>query len=441
MEKGKAKLVIKEFQDNELPKDIIKRKIISVDTDSKSIIAIYGPRQSGKTYYFYQLIEELITKNGIKKDKILYVNFEDERLMPFQISDFELLLDAYYELYPENKGEKIYLFFDEVQNIEHWEIAVRRIYDKENARLFITGSSSKLLSKEIASSLRGRTLSYEMLPFSFEEVLIANEVEVTPEIQYSKSRFRVKAILEDYMKFGGFPRVVLEKVDTTRIKLLQEYLNTLLVRDILERFSIRNPTLIKEIIRYSLSNTAKILSVSNLYKIYKQKQGITKRTAINYVRMLEDVMLLFLVPKFSRSLKEQIRNPNKEYIIDNGLRVAAGFYLSDDIGIAMENVVFLKLKQDRMNDPLSEIFYWSNPKSEVDFVLRSGANVKALIQVTYASSKDEVNSRETNGIISASSELHCNNLLVITWDYEAEEKIKGKKIKFIPLWKWLLNLN
>ena len=441
MEKGKAKLVIKEFQDNELPKDIIKRKIISVDTDSKSIIAIYGPRQSGKTYYFYQLIEELITKDGIKKDKILYVNFEDERLMPFQLSDFESLLDAYYELYPENKGEKIYLFFDEVQNIERWEIAVRRIYDKENARLFITGSSSKLLSKEIASSLRGRTLSYEMLPFSFEEVLIANEVEVTPEIQYSKSRFRVKAILEDYMKFGGFPRVVLEKVDTTRIKLLQEYLNTLLVRDILERFSIRNPTLIKEIIRYSLSNTAKILSVSNLYKIYKQKQGITKRTAINYVRMLEDVMLLFLVPKFSRSLKEQIRNPNKEYIIDNGLRVAAGFYLSDDIGIAMENVVFLKLKQDRMNDPLSEIFYWSNPKSEVDFVLRSGANVKALIQVTYASSKDEVNSRETNGIISASSELHCNNLLVITWDYEAEEKIKGKKIKFIPLWKWLLNLN
>ena len=107
----------------------------------------------------------------------------------------------------------------------------------------------------------------------------------------------------------------------------------------------------------------------------------------------------------------------------------------------MENVVFLKLKQDHMNDPLSEIFYWSNPKSEVDFVLRSGANVKALIQVTYASSKDEVNARETNGIISASSELHCNNLLVITWDYEAVETIKGKKIKFIPLWKWLLNLN
>ena len=441
MEKWKAKLVIKEFQDNELPKDIIKRKIISVDTNSKSIIAVYGPRQSGKTYYFYQLIEELITKDGIKKDKILYVNFEDERLMPFQLSDFESLLDAYYELYPENKGEKIYLFFDEVQNIERWEIAVRRIYDKENVRLFITGSSSKLLSKEIASSLRGRTLSYEMLPFSFEEVLIANKVDLTSNIEYSKSRFRIKAILEDYIKFGGFPRVVLEKVDTTRIRLLQEYLNTLLVRDILERFSIRNPTFIKEIIRYSLSNTAKILSVSNLYKIYKQKHGVTKRTAINYVRMLEDVMLLFLVPKFSRSLKEQIRNPNKEYIIDNGLRMAAGFYLSDDIGIAMENVVFLKLKQDRMNDPLSEIFYWSNPKSEVDFVLRSGAKIKALIQVTYASSKDEVNARETNGIITASSELHCNNLLVITWDYEAVETVKGKKINFIPLWKWLLNLN
>ena len=159
---------------------------------------------------------------------------------------------------------------------------------------------------------------------------------------------------------------------------------------------------------------------------------------INYVRTLGDVMLLFLVPKFSRSLKEQIRNPNKEYIIDNGLRMTTGFYLLDDIGIAMENVVFLKLKQDRMNDPLSEIFYWSNPKSEVDFVLKSGANVKALIQVTYASSKDEVNARETNGIIIASSEFHCNNLLVITWGYEVVETIKCKKIKFIPPWKWLL---
>jgi hypothetical protein len=440
MEKDKAKLVIKEFQESELPKDIIKRKTISINTDSASIISVYGPRQSGKTYLFYQLIEELITKKRIKKDRILYVNFEDERLMPFQLSDFESLLDAYYELYPQNKDERVYLFFDEVQNIEHWEIAVRRIFDKEMVRIFITGSSSKLLSKEIASSLRGRTLSYELLPFSFEEVLLANGIKLAPDIQYSKSRFRIKTILEDYMKFGGFPRVVLEKVDTTRIKILQEYLNTLLVKDLLERFSIRNQALIKEIIRYSLSNVARTLSISNLYKLYTQKQGITKRTAINYVRMLEDVMLLFLIHKFSRSPKEQVRNPDKEYVVDNGLRTVAGFYLSDDFGRNMENTVFLKLRQTRMEDPLLEIFYWGNPKGEVDFVLRSGSRIKTLIQVTRVSSKDEVKPRETNSLIMASNELRCNDLLVITWDYDAEEKIQEKKIKFIPLWKWLLDL-
>jgi hypothetical protein len=440
MEKEKAKLVINEFQESELPKDIINRKIIHVDLNSRSIISVYGPRQSGKTYYFYQLIEELITKEKIKKDRILYVSFEDERLMPFQLSDFEQLLEAYYELYPENKENTVYLFFDEVQNIDHWEIAIRRIYDREKVRIFLTGSSSKLLSKEIASSLRGRTLSYEMLPFSFEEILLVNNIKLDRNFQYTALRFKIKALLKDYMKFGGFPRVVLEKTDITRIRLLQEYLNTLLVRDIFERFSVRNKPLIKELIRYSLSNMTKLLSISNVYKMHKQKQGITKRTAINYIRMLEDVMLLFLIPKFSRSLKEQLRNPSKGYIVDNGLRMAAGFYMSDDLGIMMENTVFIKLREKRTYDPLLEIFYWSNQESEVDFVLRSGPAVTTLIQVTYASSRDEIMLREISGIINASEDIHCNNLLIITWDYENEEKIQDKKIKFIPLWKWLLDV-
>ncbi len=439
MDKEKAKLVIKEFQESESPKDIVKRKIIKIDTNSKSIISVYGPRQSGKTYYFYQVIDGLVG-GGVPKDRILYVNFEDERLMPFELADFERLLDAYYELYPQNKDAEIYLFLDEVQNIEHWEIAVRRIYDKERVRLFITGSSSRLLSKEIATSLRGRTLSYEMLPFSFEEVLLAKGIEITKDIQYSKLRFQIKSALEGYLKFGGFPRVVLERVEITRIRLLQEYLNTLLARDISERFAIRNQALIKDIIRFSLSNVARLLSISSLYKTYKQKQGITKRTVMNYVRILQEVMLLFLIPKFSRSPKEQIRNPDKEYLVDNGLRTAAGFYLSDDLGRTMENAVFLKLKESRINDPLLEIFYWNDRKSEVDFVLRGGTKVKALIQVTYVSSKEELNSREIAGILSASKEFKCDNLLIITWDYEAEEKTEGKTIKFVPLWKWLLNL-
>ncbi len=361
--------------------------------------------------------------------------------MPFSVADFSPLLDSYYELYPKNKDAVKYLFFDEVQNIENWEMAVRRIYDKEKVRMFITGSSSKLLSREIASSLRGRTISYEMLPFSFEEVLSANGINASTETAYSKDRFEIKRLLDDYIKFGGFPRVVFEKSEITRIRILQEYLNTLLARDILERFSIRNKVLIREIIRFSISNATKLISVSNLYKTYKQKGAITKRTAINYVSILEEVMLIFLVPKFSVSLKAQMRNPDKEYLIDNGLRTASGFYISEGKGIMMENAVFLHLRELHNKDPMLEIFYWDNPNNSADFILKRGKKPVAVIQTTYASSREKIKQGEIDGVLSAGKELNCNNLLIITWDYELLQKVDSKKIKFIPLWKWLLDID
>jgi len=229
MKKDVLKRLIVEFHESELP-ELIERNM-DVDLETRKIISIIGPRRCGKTYYLYYLMKKLI-QQGVDKTRLLYINFEDERILPFSVKEFDLILEAYFELYPENKGEEIYAFFDEIQNVDGWEVAVRRIYDGEKMRIFVTGSSSKLLSKEIATALRGRTISYELQPFSFLEILTAKGVEITPDLPYSSKRFYVKKLLDEYMKFGGFPEVVLEDNESTKIRILQEYLNTVFFRDL-----------------------------------------------------------------------------------------------------------------------------------------------------------------------------------------------------------------
>src|SRR3989344_4300528 len=176
------KLIIKEFHEKDIPK-IVERELSIPETNK--IVSIIGSRRAGKTFYFYQLMKKL----NVPKDKILYINFEDDRIMPLALKDMDSLLEAYFELYPNNKKSKIYLFFDEIQNIDKWEVYIRRIYDNENVKIWVTGSSSKLLSKEIATSLRGRTLAFELYPLSFKEFLQFNNHHVDKDIWYSKERF------------------------------------------------------------------------------------------------------------------------------------------------------------------------------------------------------------------------------------------------------------
>lgn len=365
---------------------------------------------------------------------MLYINFEDERILPFSVKEFDLILEAYFELYPENKGKKIYAFFDEIQNVNGWEVAVRRMYDREKIRIFITGSSSKLLSKEIATALRGRTISYELQPFSFLEILRAKGIDVTPNLLYSSKRFHIKKLLNEYMKFGGFPEVVLENDETTKIRILQEYLNTIFFRDLVERYSVRNTILLKEIIRFLTSNISRYFSVSKFYKLAKQNFKVTKRTILNYCSYLEDVRLTLFVKKFG-TLKEQMVNPRKIYCIDVGFKTASGFYTSEDLGRIAENLVFLKLRERQLRDPLVEIYYWKQ-KQEVDFIVKRGKKVEEIIQVCW--DVEEAKEREIKGILNAAEFFKIKKGIIITGDFEGEELIEGVKIEYVPLWKWLL---
>lgn len=314
-------------------------------------------------------------------------------------------------------------------------MAVRRIYDREKMRIFVTGSSSKLLSKEIATALRGRTISYELQSFSFLEILTAKGVEITPDLPYSSKRFYVKKLLDEYMKFGGFPEVVLQGKENTKIRILQEYLNTVFFRDLVERYSVRNTILLKELIRFLVSNISRYFSVSRFYKLAKQKSKVTKRTILNYCSYLEDVRLILFVKKFG-TLKEQMVSLRKVYCIDVGFKTASRFCTSEDFGRIAENLVFLKLRERQLRDPLTEIYYWQ--KHEVDFVVKRG-KVEEIIQVCW--DIEEAKEREIEGLLEASRFFGIKRGVIVTGDFEGEEEVEGVKIEYIPLWKWLFSMS
>lgn len=436
MDREIIKQIIKESQETHFPK-IIPREI-KIPLSSQKIITITGPRRSGKTYLLLLLMQKLVSK-GVPVEKFLYINFDDPRLLPCNAKDLEIILESYYELYPELKDKTNFVFFDEIQNVTDWEIGVRRIYDTRKFNIFLTGSSSKLLSKEIATHLRGRAINFEILPFSFTEFLSAKGVKLDKHSIYSSERFSIKKYLEEYLKTGGFPEVVLEKNPDLKIRILKEYLETMFFRDLIERYNVKNQKLIRELVRYLTTNTASLFSLNAFYRWIRQTYPVTKRTLINYVSFLEDIGLFFLVRKYSYSLKEQIQTPRKCYIIDNGFRTVYGFKFNEDKGKILENTVFLNLLHRRTKNPLIEIFYWQDyRKREVDFVIAKERKIETLIQVCANVDDFKTKEREVSSLLKISSELKCKNLLVITLEYESEEKYGTKTVIFKPLWRWLI---
>ena len=422
-------------------KDTIKKLIIlSQERDVKlverdleihfagKINTIIGPRRAGKTFFIHQNINQLKSEN---KDKIIYINFEDERLLPIEKEDLDLILESYYELYPENTDKKLYVFFDEIQVVPFWHLFVRRIYDQENVEICVTGSSSKLLSKEIATQLRGRTLTYVIFPYSFKEFLKAKCVTLERHFEHTPLRYQVKKLLQEYIEFGGFPEIA-DKDEFLKTKILQEYFDLIFYKDLVERYKIRNFDMVKEMMLYLVNNFSSYFSTNKYYNLLKsQGKKVGKNTLFTYTACMTDINFIFLVPKYGK-LKEQFANPKKVYVIDTGLINAVAFKVSRDIGRLYENAVFVELKRKN-----KKVYYWKN-KYECDFVVKEGERIEEVIQVCYDLT-EENKAREINGISEAMDELHLKEGLIITGDFEGEETITGKKISYKPLWKWLLS--
>ncbi len=413
------KYLIKEFHEMELP-ILHKRDLVIPKT--KKIVTLAGARRAGKTFYFYQLMTDII--KIVPKERVIYINFEDDRILPLDVKELDSILESYYELYPENKEKEIYIFFDELQNIESWEVYIRRVYDKEKVRLFITGSNSKLLSREIATSLRGRTLTFNIFPLSFKEFLKFNQIQLDKNTVYSKERFKIKKLFERYLNLGGFPEVVLEK-NRLEHKILNNYFEMMIYKDIVERFSVRNTALLKTLTKFLLTNISKQFSINAYYTSLKETTSVGKETIFEFISHLEEANMISLMSLFSYSLKKQQANPKKIYCIDNGLRNAVSFKFSRDEGRLAENLVFIELKRRE-----KETYYWKN-KGEVDFIIKNKNQSLTAINVSYT---DEVDEREVKSLLEFKKEFKNRDLIILTKDIEKKEK----GVRFVPLWKWML---
>ena len=428
-------------------KDIFKKIIIEMQKikvsfiqrqlklpfDFKKVITLYGPRRCGKTYLFYQTIRELLDK-GIPSNRVLYINFEDERILPFEKDDWELLLDTYFELYPENLTKKIYLFLDEVQEVPYWEKFVRRVSEKENYQIFLTGSSSKLFSTEIATALRGRTVSYFLMPFSFGEFLRFKNLELEKHFEYSSIRHKIKKLFWEYLQFGGFPEVI-EKDELFKTQILQGYFELIFYKDIVERYKIRNFTLMKDLMRYLISHFSSLFSITGYYNFLKSSGlKIGKDTLFEYLSCLEEVNFIKLVPLFDFSLKRQMVNPKKIYCIDTGLINAVSFQFSENRGRYLENLVFLELLRQK-----KQIYYFrDNKDNEIDFLIAQDRKPIQLIQVVTSLKEQKAKEREVVPLISSAKELKVEQCLILTEDEKTEINAGKLKIKVLPVWSWLL---
>ena len=436
MIKEEIKNYLINFQKNELPTLIERELEIGKIKKIKSII---GPRRAGKTFFMYQEIKRL-RESGIKKENILYLNFEDPKLIEVNFKEIEEIIKLHWQLYPASIKEKLHIFIDEPQNIKNWEIAVRALHDN-SFDVYISGSSSKLLSKEIATSLRGRSISHILLPFSFREFLKMKETVFDIARLSSKEKANLLALFNEYLEYGGFPEIISENKEN-KIKIIKEYLDLIVYKDIVERYKIKNVRLIRWLINSLIASFSKEFSIHKIYLTLKSRGlRLSKNTLYSYFSMLEDSMFVYSLPKFNYSIRKKEFSINKAYLCDMGFTKI--IEISKDSGRKIENIVFLELLKQKNKIPLIDIFYWKNQQQEeVDFVVKQGTKLKQLIQVCSDFSNFETKKREIRALIKASKELKCKNLVVITEDYEKEEIVEWfgtkRKIRIIPIWKWLL---
>ena len=391
------------------------------------ITSIIGPRRSGKTFYLLYLLNS-------KYQKALYLNFELLFLKKLSANEFFEIM----KLHEEIKGytPKI-LLLDEIQEVKDWQTLLRTLLDY-GYEIIVTGSSSKLLSKEIATQLRGRSISYLLLPFSFREFLKAKNFKSEKFLTFEE-KGKTLRFLREYLDFGGFPEVVLSNNRFQKEKLLKTYFDEIFLKDFVERHEIKSIELGRLLFEFIFQNFSKEISIKNIQKYLEKRVPFSKKTIYSYLENVVDTLSVFFLDRFSISVYVRKSWPKKIYIADTGSSIPLSF--SGDIGKKMENTVFLELLRKTNDRPLMEIFYWKDYRGrEVDFVVKEGLKVKQLIQVTYASGRDEIEKREIKSLLKASGSLRCKNLLCITWDFEGVETIERKKIKFVPLWRWLTNI-
>ncbi|WP_027716523.1 ATP-binding protein [Desulfuromonas sp. TF] len=427
------KEIILDFQEVDLPTGVLRRVDVA-HISGKATICI-GVRRGGKSTFMFQLMQR-IQDSGVPRQNILYLNFFDDRLHSLQHDSLNVILEAYFSLFPEKKNtEKVYCFFDEIQVVPGWEPFVDRLMRTENCEVYITGSSAQMLSREIATQMRGRALSWEMFPFSFREFLdykgIVNDGPLS-----TKKRLTIQKAFEEYWQTGGFPEVAgLDRM--LRIKTHQEYFNAMLFRDLVERHDISHPKAVTDLAHRLVDNTGSLYSVNNLTGYLKSLGHKAPKSAVSdYLEWFEDAYVLFTVRIFDASLARANTNPKKIYCIDHALVTSVSSGILVNSGHLLENLVFTALRR-----ATPDIFYFkSRTGREVDFLAHRQDRSRMLVQVCESMADPQTRKREITALAEAMAELKLPEGTIVTRGEEEQIRVESGKIDVVPAWRFLLQL-
>jgi len=378
------------------------RRDIQLPAIRGKAVAVIGMRRTGKSTFLWQVISDRHSA-GTARERLLYFGFEDERLAGMKSSDLQILVEEYYRLYPMLRDKSRAIFFlDEIQVVAGWEGFARRLLETEKVDLFLSGSSARLLSREVATSMRGRALEVLIHPFSFKEYLrhLGREPRVEPERFQKAVRSAVDKDLRQYLREGGFPESV-GASQRDRTNLLRSYVDVALLRDVIERHEVSHPVALRWMTRQLLANAAGSFSVSKFYNdLRSQGIAVAKDTLHEYLAYLEDAFLIRTVSISSKSERRIMVNPRKVYPVDPGLIPIFDPTGQPNVGHALETCVMLELERRG-----AEISYVRNETgSEVDFLVRYPDGVRALIQVAYDIHSPDVQNREVRGLVDALAE-------------------------------------
>ena len=427
------KSIILDFHESRLETGVPRR--LRLETVPGKAAVCIGVRRSGKSTYLFQVVQRLLA-SGVSRQNILYLNFFDDRLHSLRQDNLGLIAEAYYSIYPEKKNtETVYCFFDEIQAAPGWEPFVERIMRTEQCEVYLTGSSARMLSREIATQMRGRALSWEMFPFSFREFLDCKEIDSEGALS-TKKRLLVQKGFEAFWESGGFPEAA-GLGRNLRIKTHQEYFHTILFRDLIERHDVSHPRAVTDLAHWLVDNTASLYSVNSLTGYLKSLGHKAPKSAVaDYLEWFEDAYFLFTVRLFDPSLARSNTNPKKVYCIDHALVTSVSSGILVNSGHLLENLVFTALRR-----LYPEIYYYKTRTGrEVDFIVPLRGRPRMLVQVCESLAEPQTRKREIAALSEAMTEQGLSAATIVTRGEEERIETGGGTIEVVPAWRFLLEL-
>ncbi len=419
MNKDVFKTLIKEGQDEIQEVELNRRRF---EFEEQGRYVLVGVRQAGKSYLLYQRAKMML-ESGHDISEIVYINFDDERLLGMTAEDFDLILQAYSTMYD---GKPI-LFFDEIQNIEGWEHFARRLANQKYM-VFITGSNAKMLSRDIATVLGARFFDEKVFPYSFREFLDANNVTLKSDWEYSKQRNEVQRLFAEYFRWGGFPELFLYRNKRHWLNGLYE---KIILGDVILRNNIKNDHALRLAVKRLAENVKQPIAYNRLANLVKST-GVSTNTAsmIDYVRYVKEACLMFTLDNYASKFVEK-ETIKKHYFVDNGL---LSIFLNDADTSLLENLCAIVLYKRYNSDDDSPRLYYYNRNIEVDFYI---PDEHIAIQASYDITDEATRKREVNALVQLNALEPLQQALIITYDQEGKIEKDGLTINVVPAWKWV----